>query len=251
VETISGTVLAKCPRLKVISRNGVGVDNIDLQAARDLGIRVEIAVGANAQGVAELALALILAGLRFIPWSDRQLKNGHWQRKQGLELQGQVLGVIGCGQIGKRLIKMALGLGMAVRAYDIQPDPAFQPAGDFAGLDLNDMLAGADILSLHCPASDRPLIDHEAIGLMKDGVYIVNTARASLVDDEAVLAALDNGKLSGYATDVFAQEPPNPSSLLQHELVITTPHIGGFTGASVQRATEAAVENILKVLEQE
>jgi D-3-phosphoglycerate dehydrogenase len=248
VEPVSREVLARSPQLKVISRNGVGVDNIDLQAAEELGIRVEIAHGANAQGVAELALALILAGVRDVPWSDRMLKAGEWQRKQGIELAGRMLGVVGCGQIGKRLVEMAVGVGMRVRAFDLFPDVSFKPSGDFAFTALDDLLAEADVISLHCPAGDQPLIDAAAIARMKNGVFLVNTARAALVDDDAVLAALNSGKLSGFATDVYHQEPPGASELLRHELVIATPHAGGFTEESVRRASEAAVDNLLDVL---
>lgn len=248
VETVSREVLARSPQLKVISRNGVGVDNIDLQAAEELGIRVEIAHGANAQGVAELALALILAGVRDVPWSDRMLKAGEWQRKQGIELAGRMLGLVGCGQIGKRLVEMAVGVGMRVRAFDLFPDVSFKPSGDFTFTALDDLLAEADVISLHCPAGDQPLIDAAAIARMKNGVFLVNTARAALVDDDAVLAALNSGKLSGFATDVYHKEPPGASELLRHELVIATPHAGGFTEESVRRATETAVQNLLEVL---
>jgi D-3-phosphoglycerate dehydrogenase len=248
VEPVSREVLARSPQLKVISRNGVGVDNIDLQAAEEFGIRVEIALGANAQGVAELALALILAGVRYLPWSDRMLKAGQWQRKQGIELAGRNLGVIGCGQIGKRLVEMAVGIGMRVQAYDPYPDEGFNPPGDFAFTALNDLMAEADVISLHCPAGDQPVVDAAALSMMKTGVFLVNTARAALVDNDAVLAALESGKLSGFATDVYHQEPPTTSELLRHELVIATPHAGGFTEESVRRATEAAVQNLLKVL---
>lgn len=248
VEPISGTVLARCPSLKVISRNGVGVDNIDLQAARNLGIQVLVAEGANAQGVAELALALILCGVRFVPWSDRMLKGGKWSRKQGYEVQGRLLGLVGCGQIGQRLARMALGLGMIVRAYDPYPDAGFAPEGDFAFTDLPSLLSAADVLSLHCPAGDRPLIDARSISLLKGGTFLVNTARAALIDEAAVLAGLESGKLMGYATDVYPQEPPAPSDLLRHDMVICTPHAGGLTQESVQRATQVAVDNLLSVL---
>jgi len=250
VEPIPGDVLALCPRLKVISRNGVGTDNVDLDAAQRLGIAVEKAAGANSRGVAELAIALMLAGLRSIPLSDRQIKGGGWTRHEGIEVQGRMLGVIGCGQIGKFVIGMALGLGMAGCAYDLYPDAAFRPAGDFTYVTLPELLAAADVVSLHAPPGPKPVIDADAIARMKPGAYLINTARAALVDEEAVLQALDAGKLRGYATDVFDCEPPVMIPLLRHERVVTTPHAGGLTEESVERAAEAAVANLLKILEQ-
>lgn len=249
VEPIPGDILNQCPNLKVISRNGVGVDNVDLKAAQAHGIAIEKAAGANSRGVAELAVTLMLAGLRHVPWSDARLKQGNWARKEGIEVAGRILGLVGCGQIGKYVAAMALGLGMRVRAYDPYPDHTFAPIGDFAYVGLAQVMAESDVISLHCPPSQRPLIDAAAVGTMKDGVYIVNTARAALVDEAAILAALESGKLRGFATDVFGREPPEMTPLLRDERVIITPHAGGLTQESIERATEAAVRNLLKVLE--
>ncbi len=248
VEPVSGKVLRECSKLKVISRNGIGIDNVDLPVAEELGIKVEKAAGANSRGVAELAITLMLSGLRSVPWSSDRLKAGGWDRRIGIEVEGRTLGIIGCGQIGKYTSKMALGLDMKVMAYDLYPDRGFNPSDDFGFSSIERIFAAADVISLHCPPGEKPLIDAAALSSMKDGVYLVNTARAGLIDEAAVLAALESGKLSGYATDVFETEPPKPSALIAHEKVITTPHIGGFTTESVDRATQAAVDNILKVL---
>lgn len=248
VEPIPAEVLQLCPHLKVISRNGVGVDSIDLAAAEAQGIAIERAAGGNAQGVAELAIGLMLAGLRQIPWSDRQLKAGGWARQKGIEVQGRTLGVIGCGQIGKYVVQLALGLGMKAIAYDLYPDSNFAPAGEFAFVPLADLLARAEVISLHAPPAGKPLIDAAALAQMKAGVFLINTARAGLVDEAAVLAALESGHLRGFATDVFHTEPPELSPLLRHERVIATPHAGGFTDESIERATEGAVRNLLKIL---
>jgi D-3-phosphoglycerate dehydrogenase len=250
VEPITAEILARCPQLRVISRNGVGVDNIDLQAARALGIAVERASGANARGVAELAIALMLAGLRHIPQSNSKLKSGNWARQQGIEICGRTLGVIGCGQIGKLVARMALGLDMRVRAYDPYPDMAFVPQGDFSYSPLNEILTQADVISLHAPPGEKPLVDAATIAQMKDGAFLINTARAGLVDEQALLVALQANKLRGYATDVYPHEPPELTPLLRHERVILMPHAGGFTEESIERATQAAVSNLLKVLTQ-
>jgi len=248
VEPVSGEVLRSCHGLKVISRNGVGIDNVDLAAAEDAGIRVEKAAGTNSRGVAELAITLMLSAVRSIPLSSSRLKAGGWDRRKGFEVEGRTLGLIGCGMIGKYTAKMALGLDMKVKAYDLYPDESFNPSPDFSYDSVEEIFELSDIISLHCPPADKPLIDASAISMMKDGVLLVNTARAGLVDEAAVLEALELGKLFGYATDVFSKEPPEPSELIAHENVVTTPHIGGFTTESVDRATQVAVDNLLKVL---
>lgn len=248
VEPVPAEILRLCPDLKVISRNGVGVDNIDLAAAAELGIAVERTGAANSRGVAELAITLMLSGLRSISWSDRGVKTGDWLRQEGIEIQGRTLGVIGCGQIGRLVVTMGLGLGMQLLAFDTFQDASFTPPGDFQYVSLDELLNRSDVISLHCPPGDKPLIDTNAIEKMKKGAYLINTARAALVDEQAVLNAIESGKLRGFATDVYDQEPPELSRLLLHERVLTTPHIGGYTQESVHRATETAVINLLKVL---
>ncbi len=248
VEPIPAAVLACCTHLKVISRNGAGVDNIDLAAAARLGIAVETTPGANARGVAELTVALMLAGARHLPWSDAQLKAGQWKRRAGFELADKTLGVIGCGQVGKFVTGMALGLGMRVRASDPFPDPNFVPTGDFEWRALDETLRISDVVTLHCPPAARPLIDAAALKTMKPGAYLINTARAGLIDADAVLVALETGLLLGFATDVYDHEPPIVTPLLRHERVITMPHSGGFTAESIERAAAGAVQNLLKHL---
>jgi D-3-phosphoglycerate dehydrogenase len=248
VEPITPRVLSAAKGLRVISRNGTGVDAIDLAAAAELGIAVERTAGANAQGVAELAIALMFAVVRHLTWSTAVVKAGAWKRRQGVEIRGRTLGVVGCGQIGRRVAEMGLGLGMAVRGHDQFEDPSFRPAGDFAWASLEEVLAASDVVSLHCPPGPRPIIDAAALARMRRGSYLVNTARAALVDETAVLAALEGGTLAGFATDVYAVEPPPPTALLAHDKVVATPHAGGLTAESVDRATRGAVENLLKVL---
>ena len=247
VEKVSARVLEAAKGLKVIGRNGAGIDNVDLEAAKRLGIQVRPAPGANARGVAELTIALVFALLRSIPWSDAQLKRQAWNRRQGLEVAGRTLGLVGCGNIGRLVVQLATGVGMKTMAFKRHPDPSFAPA-HFRWASAEELYAGADLISLHCPAGPKPVIDREAIARMKKGVYLVNTARAGVVDEQAVLEALDGGRIAGYAVDVFAQEPPKDWKLAGHEKVIATPHIGGYTEESVSRATEDAVRNILEVL---
>ena len=251
VEKISARVLEEAPGLNVISRNGVGIDNIDLEAARRLGIAVCTTPGANARGVAEMAIGLMFALARAVPASDRALKEGRWERTQGMELNGRVLGVVGCGQVGRVVTAMALGIGMRVAGYDIVRSPAFNPGGGFQYVEFNDLLAAADVVSLHCPAcpGGRPLVDRAALARMKKGALLINTARASLVDEAAALEALESGSLGGLATDVYLEEPPGDLKLVRHPKVVATPHAAGSTAESVGRAMEQAVDNLLEHLD--
>ena len=246
VERITARVLSCADALKVISRNGVGVDNIELEVAERLGIKVCTALGVNSRGVAELTVACMLALARSIPRVDAHLKTRTWQRLRGIELAGRTVGLVGLGAIGTTVAGLAWGLGMRVVAYDPFANRSFEPNGPFAFVELDELLAQSDVVSLHCPsARGEALIDRRAIGRMKDGAYLINTARADLVDGRALLESLDAGKLAGAAIDVFEAEPPDDWSLAEHPKVIATAHVGGYTDESVGRATQAAVENLL------
>ncbi len=250
VEPVSPRVLQAATGLRAISRNGSGADNIPLDVADRLGIRVLRPNGANARGVAELAIALALASLRHVPESSAALKAGTWQRRTGLEIEGRTLGLVGCGAIGRLVARFALAFDARVRVFDPFPDTSFQPTGDFAWVGFDVLLEKAEILSLHCPmpANGRPLLDAAALVRLHPACHVINTARAGLVDEAALLAALDREQIRVYATDVFAVEPPEPSALLRHPRVIATPHIGGLTAESVRRATVTAVENLRHAL---
>lgn len=250
VETISARVLESASDLKVISRNGTGVDSVDMDAAKKCGVKVCRAQGANARGVAELTFAHILAVVRSLSFSDHHMKNEQWQRSKGIELAGRTLGLVGCGKIGQLVTGFALAFGMQVKAYDPYPDPDFSPGGAFAYGSLDEVLSGSDIISLHCPAQagNVPLIDSQTIASMKKGVTIVNTARGSLLDEAAVLAALDSGHVAGVTLDAFESEPPEDWALAKDARVVSSPHIGGFTKESVDRAMTVAVENLLFAL---
>ncbi len=250
VEKITDRVLAAAGQLKAISRNGTGVDAIDLAACERRGITVLRAEGANARGVAELALALLLSLARSLPFGDARLKAGAWERRLGMELEGKTLGLVGCGRIGKLVARFALGMDMKVTAFDAYPDRSFSPGQGFRFAPLPEVLAGSQAVSLHCPHTpgEKPVIDRAAIARMGKGTLLVNTARAGLVDEAAVLEALNSGKLGGYGVDVFETEPPAASPLLSHERVILSAHVGGYTAESVARATRVAVENLLAAL---
>jgi phosphoglycerate dehydrogenase-like enzyme len=247
VEKVSARALEAAKDLKVISRNGTGIDNVDLAAAERLKIKVCKTEGANARGVAELTVGLILALARHIAYHDAKMKAKQWERRKGLEVENRTLGLVGCGKIGEEVARMALGLGMKVIAFRRNPDLSFAPSPRFRWVSMEEVLKSADVVSLHRPGSPggEAVIDGAAIAKMKKGVFIVNTARASLLDESAVLEGLAVGRIGGVALDVYAEEPPKKHDLMQHERVIATPHLGGFTDESVDRATTEAVENLL------
>ena len=251
VEPVSARVLEAARDLRVISRNGTGVDSIDLAAASRLGIAVLRAEGANARGVAELAIGQLLALARNLPACDATLKAGGWLRPAaGTEVEGKSLGLLGCGRVGQLVARLGLGLGMEVVASDPFPPGDFMPGSGFRFASLDEVLATADFLSLHCPptANGRPIIDAAAIDRMKPGAFLLNTARHDLVDPEAVLSALESSRLAGVAIDVFDEEPPVDRRLASHPRVLATPHIGGYTRQSIDRAMTAAVDNLWSAL---
>ena len=249
VEGVSASVLDAAKDLKVISRNGTGVDGIDLGAADRNGIHVLRAAGANARGVAELTMGHIIAVIRSIPFSDAAMKDQRWERRKGIELAGRTLGLIGCGTIGRLVAGFALAFDMDVIACDPFADMNFKPSKRFGFGSIDQVLATSDIISLHCPPQDGgAVVDAASIEKMKDGVYIINTARAGLLDDSAVLGGLESGKIAGVVVDAFDPEPPADWRLAGHPKVIGTPHVGGFTSESIDRAVSAAVDNLLKAL---
>lgn len=251
VEKVSKKVLDNAPLLRVVSRNGVGIDNIDLVSAGEHGIKVIGTPGANSQGVAELALALLLSSARGIVAGTNSIKGGGWVRSKGLEMQGKTLGIIGCGNIGQRLAKMAIGIGMLVIGYDMYQSVELEHLPGFSFAPMDEILVSSDVISLHCPPKETPLVDKPFLGQVKRGIIIINTARSQLVDMEAMYEALENGTVNHYAVDAFDSEPPALNKLLLHERVTLSPHIGGFTEESIQRATSFAVANILKILKEE
>ena len=251
VEKISPRVIAAAGKLRAISRNGTGTDNLPIDTLLTRKIAVRIAAGANAAGVAELAIGLIFAALRQIPLCDAGIKQGSWPRRIGAEIRGRKVGVVGCGAIGAEVARLAAALGADILAYDPQRPAVNVEASSLRWVEISDMLAAADVVTLHCPApaDGRPLLGAAEFAAMRRGAVLINTARSSLVDAAALLQALEDGRLGCYATDVFEEEPPSSLALAGHARVIATSHIGGFTQESVDRATEVAIANLMDALQ--
>lgn len=250
VEPVSERVVDAADQLRVISRNGSGIDNLPLQTLKARDIAVCRTPGSNARSVAELALSLILAGLRHIVWTHEGLRAGSWPRQIGREIKDTTIGIIGLGAIGSNLAEMCLDLGARIKAHD-----PFAPASQFnhprlERVDIDKAIEGVDALSLHAPlpSDGQPLLTHDRFKAMAPATVLVNTARAALVDDHALLSALESERLSCYATDVFDVEPPSPSPVLDHPKVILTSHIGGYTANAVDRSARDAVDNLIRTL---
>lgn len=247
---VTRQVLQAAPRLDVVARAGVGLDNVDVDAADDLGIVVVAAIGANARSVAEHALALALALARDVVGHHQRVRGGGWDRTPGTELAGRTWGVLGLGATGRATAALASGFGMAVVGHD-----PFLPPGPVDGLDrldqLDELLAAADVVSLHLAASDqtRGLVGEAFLRAMRPGSLLVNVARGELVDEDALVAALDRGTPVGAALDVRAEEPPAPGGLTDHPRVLSTPHVAGITVAAQERVVGMIAADVGRVLD--
>ena len=230
---------AKGGRLKLIIRGGVGVDNIDVAYAKENGIEVRNTPKASSQSVAELALAHMFSCARFISVAGHTMREGKWEKKaygKGFELSGKTLGIVGFGRIGQHLGVMAKALGMKVIAYDIFHIDGIEAKLGIPYVELSELLAQSDFISVHAPAVDGgALINADTIAQMKDGVVIINTSRGSNVDEDALLAALESGKVRAAGLDVWASEPSQNAALYSHPMVSCTPHIGAATAEAQKR----------------
>ena len=254
LDYITAEVIEKMPEsVKVISRYGVGIDRVDMDAARARGIVVTNTPGVNAKAVGELTFALMLCACRNIPQLHQAVTDGLWPRSQGVELAGRTLGIVGLGAIGKCLAVRAKAFEMDVVAYDPYFDEAFAEANGIRKMELEELLCSADVVSLHVPLNDstRHMISRERIEKMKDGAIIVNTARGGLVDEIAAADALKSGKLGGMGLDAFEQEPLLESPLKGLPRVIFTPHSGAHTAEAVSNMGLLSVQNAIDVLKGE
>jgi D-3-phosphoglycerate dehydrogenase len=251
---VTKQVLKAGKRLKVVARAGVGLDNIDLIATKKCGVIVVNSPEAPSNAVVELVLGLMLTLARRIPEANDSMKKGEWIKKRltGIELKGKTLGIIGFGRIGYQLAKKAGALEMRVLIYDIVIEKMMEfvkEAGAHA-VDLDELLGSSDFVTIHVPmlSHTKHMIGTEEISAMKNGAYLINTARGGLIDEKALRKALVNGKLAGAALDVYEEEPPRDISLTGLKNVVSLPHIGSAT-VEAQRANSTVVaEKLIKIL---
>ncbi len=250
---ITKEMIDRATQCKIIARVGVGLDNIDVDAAKAKNIRVINAVEGAMNAVAELVLGLMLSMAREIPRADREIRNGKWLKKElmGIELSGKYLGIVGLGNIGKRLAKLARGLNMNIIGFDVMPI-----ADDFArdvGLikaDIDTLISSADFISFHVPLTETThhLVNEKRISTMKKTAYIVNTSRGEIIDEDALYDALKDGKIAGAALDVFEKEPAVGNKLTTLPNVVCTPHIGAQTKEAQTLAANVIGEKIIMIL---
>jgi len=246
-------LIEKADKCKIIARVGVGLDNIDEEAAKAKNIRVINAVEGAMNAVAELVLGLMLSLARQTARGDREIRNGNWLKKElkGTELRGKYLGIIGLGNIGKRLGRLARALNMNIIGYDVIPiDEEFSKEVGLLKADLNTLLQSSDFISIHVPLLDSTyhLLDAQKMSTMKKTAKIINTSRGGVVDEDALYDAIKNGTLGGAALDVFEKEPAIGNKLAELDNVILTPHIGAQTKEAQSLAANVIAEKIIQIL---
>lgn len=248
---VTADILAGASRLKIISMHGVGVDHIDLAAAKRQGVIVANCPGANFNSVADLTLGLMLAVARQIPRANQAVHRGEWGRSAGVEIWQKTLGLVGLGAIGRGVARRAAGFEMSVLAYDPYLSAAGVESLGAKAVPLNRLLAEADFVSLHAPLTGktRNLIDMAALRRMKATAYLINTARGELVDEEALYEGLAQNLIAGAALDVFAKEPPIGNPLLELPNVVATPHMGAHSLEAITNVSILAARNIVQAFQ--
>jgi D-3-phosphoglycerate dehydrogenase / 2-oxoglutarate reductase len=248
-ELLSDEILRKANGLKVISRCGVGLDNVDLEAARELGIEVLSTPLAPIEAVAELTLGLMIALARHVVEADRMVRQSTWKSLMGSLLEGKTLGIIGLGRVGKRLVELVQPLRMPILAYEPFPDSAFVNHHSIRLVSLKELLSRADVVSLHVPLTSetRYLIERQTLAMMKSSALLINTCRGEVVDEHALIDALEANRLAGAALDVYSDEPYH-GPLAKNNKVILTAHMGSYAKETRVQMEREAVDNLLSVL---
>lgn len=246
LEHVDEALLSALPELEVISKYGVGIDMLDLPAMARHGVRLGWTPGVNKRSVTELVIAFMIALLREVPRASRELSEGAWKNRQGRQLTGRTVGIIGCGNIGKDLTPILRAFGCSVLACDILDFPEFYTAHQVEAVGLDDLLRRSDVVTLHVPLDDstRDMLSAAKLALLKPDAVLINTARGGLVDEAALKAMLTEGRLAGAAFDVFAPEPPEDVELLRLPNFLATPHIGGSSEEAVLAMGRAAIRGL-------
>lgn len=251
---IDAAIFEAAPQLRIVSKHGVGVDNIDVDAASDHGVPVIVASGANAVSVAEHAMALLFAVAKRVVQLDQGLREGRWEKPdfKGRELAGSKMGLVAFGAIAQQMARLAKAFDMEVVAYDPYGEEAVFDKFGVARVDsLEDLLKDCHVVSLHCPLTEqtRGLINRDRLALMRDDAILINTARGGLIDEPALVEALDAGRIAGAGLDTFAKEPPSKDHpFFASDRVVLTPHIGGVTTAANARVGVEAAQGVVDYL---
>ena len=250
LDSFTGKVIESAGALKVISRYGTGVDNVDLAAASEKGITVCNTPGVNAQAVADLTFGFILSLARKLPLLDRTTREGQWDRSIGTELYQKTIGILGLGYVGKAVAQRAAGFSMRVLACSPHIDPRYAQANGIIPVDFDEMVSSSDFLSLHLPleTETRHIITADVMRRMKKGALLINTARGGLLDEAAAYELLKSGHLGGLALDVYETEPPHNSPLFTLDNVIFTPHTAARTAEATAAMASLSVQNLIDVL---
>jgi D-3-phosphoglycerate dehydrogenase len=246
LEAIDDALLCVVPELKVISKYGVGLDSVDIAAVRAHGKRLGWTGGVNRRSVSELVIAFAISLLRHVPAASLEVRTGGWRQHVGGQLTGRTVGIIGCGHIGKDLVKLLKPFECRVLVNDIRDYRDFYEANGVTSLPLEELLANADIVTLHVPLdqSTAELLDARRLACMKRGALLINTARGGLVDESALKQMLKDGRLAAAALDVFAVEPPQDTELLGLTNFLATPHIGGSAYEAILAMGRSAIDGL-------
>jgi phosphoglycerate dehydrogenase-like enzyme len=246
LDVLDEALFVAVPELRLVSKYGVGLDMIDLDAARRHGVSIRWTPGVNRQAVAELAICFMVALCRSVVPLATELAAGGWRHPGGRQISSSTVGIVGCGHVGKQVALICRAFGATVIAHDLRAYDDFYREAGVSPVTLDALLAESDIVTLHVPldASTRGLIDARALALMKPDAFLVNTARGGIVDEGALKMALVDGRLGGAAFDVFAIEPPLDRELLRLSNFVGTPHIGGGTREAVLAMGRAAMEGL-------
>jgi D-3-phosphoglycerate dehydrogenase len=249
-DPLNAAVLRSAARLRVVSKWGIGVDSIDLRAAAELGIRVTNTPDTFGEEVADVAIGYLVMLARQLHRIDRSVRSGAWEKPQGASLAGRTLGIVGLGSIGRALARRGRAMGMRVIGHDVDAATGRRAIGEgIEVVDLEQLLGEADVISLHCPLTDqnRHMINESRLARMRPGSYLINTARGSLIDEKALIAALQAGRLAGAALEVFEEEPLSATSpLTGMDNVILGSHNASNTAEAVARVNELAIDNVLR-----
>ncbi|OGD14084.1 hydroxyacid dehydrogenase [Candidatus Atribacteria bacterium RBG_19FT_COMBO_35_14] len=251
IDELSAEIIEKANALKVISKYGIGLDNIDINMATNKKIVITNTPTANVDAVADLTFGFILSLARRIPEADRKTKSGKWEKITGKSVWEKTLGIIGLGKIGRQVVKRAQGFKMNILVYDLVKDEKFAQSYNIKYVNLEELLQRSDYITIHIPLNDatRGMISYEELEKIKESAFLINTSRGGIVDEEALYNALRNNKLRGAALDVYSNEPPVESSLKELDNVILTPHIAAYTEEAIDNMSIQAAQNLIDVLE--